>query len=307
MFEQMASADLFVDDSQKAYDVLRGPLGLFEPRGIWYQVWPDWGFDARWCRTNLDLAISPTHVEIISPLNSPDPAIGHPQMRAMFEAQGSRLYKTHSTPIAVADVEELVRRLERAGATFRLDEPEGALPFPRLWVGRMAGKPGAYDPASDGGLYLEFVPTLGFPTAVDASKTPPAGHPVRRVSARTMLVDDLDSTLTALDHNLAWAPSTPVERRGPDRVATLAFDHPGSAVLEIVEPGDEGPARDYYDTWGFGPYALSFEVVDRATAVSALVAGGLLEGDPGTEMLRPDYRLTFGAQLEFHEGERSSS
>ncbi|MFC5745293.1 hypothetical protein [Actinomadura rugatobispora] len=307
MFEQLASADLFVHDSQRAYDVLRGPLGLFEPRGIWRQVWPDWGFDARWCRTNLDLAVSPTHVEIIAPLDSPDPSIGHPQMRAMYDAQGGRLYKTHSTPIAVDDVEELARRLSRAGAIFRLDEPEGELPFPRLWLGRAADRPGDYDPTSDGGLYLEFVPALNFPTKADDTKQPPAGHPVKRVSARTMIVDDIDSTLTTLDHNLGWSPSAAVARRRDDRVAVFTFDHPGSAALEVVEPGERGPAREYHQAWGFGPYALALEVTDRASAVAALVEGGLLEDDPGTDVIRPDYRRTFGVQLEFHDGERSST
>ncbi|MFE7421100.1 hypothetical protein [Rhodococcus sp. NPDC057529] len=300
MFEVLASVDVFVPSAQKAFDVLQNPLGLYEPRGIWYQDWPEWGFDARWCRVNLDLSVAPTHFEIIAPTPAPDLNLDHPHMQRMFEAQGTRLHKTHSTPVAVLDVDEIARRLSRVGATFRIDEPAEKMPFPRLWVGYTRELPGVYNPSSDGGLHLEFIPALGFPVVDKAVQPLQDGHPVRRISRRSILVDNLEETLRTVDRNLGWSPSSAVRRRGADRVATFTFDHPNSAVLDVVEAGEDGPARDYRQAWGIGPYGISLEVDTLEPVAAALHEAGWIDEQLPPGPIRPDHRMTFGAQFDFH-------
>jgi hypothetical protein len=303
VFELLASADLFVRSAQEAFDRLAGPLGLFAPRGIWHQDWPEWGFDARWCRVDLDLAVAPTHLEIIAPYPSADPALGHPQMAEMFAGQGARPYKTHSTPVSTGDIEGLVSRLSKARVPFRLDEPEGALPFPRLWLGRCAGRPGAYDPAADGGLYLEFIPALHFPRPDGArpAKPPREGRPVRRIAARRMLVPDVEATVRTLARTTGWTPATAIHLRGGCKTAVYTFGHPSSATLDVVEPGAGTREAGYYERWGAGPYGITLETADLDLAAGLWRSSGIgVEWDETGDAPRilPDHRQTYGVQFE---------
>lgn len=299
----LASADLFVPSAPEAYAHIQPILGLYEPRGAWLQEWPAWGFDARWCRVNLDLTVAPTHLEIIAPLSAPDPSTGHPGLQEVYDAQGSRAYKTHSTPVATDDIEGLVRRLTDAGATFRLDEPEAPLDFHRLWLGRDADRPGEYDPAADGGLYLEFIPAMGFPVPGPGALpvAPPPDHPAVRIARRTMIVPDLEDSLRTLDTHLGWEPAGPVERRADGTYATFGFAHPGSAVLEVVQPTDaDSLVGRYAGEWGPGPYGMTIEVGDLEAVPARLAelgVGHLDTVDEGGRVIMPSHRETFGAQL----------
>ncbi|MET7400361.1 VOC family protein [Dactylosporangium sp. NPDC005572] len=303
----LASADLLVASSQAAMDRLGPILGLYEPRGVWRQVWPRWGFDARWCRVNLDVALAPTHVEIIAPFGEPDSHLSHPFMAEIFRGQANRQYKTHSTPVAIDDMDAMVTRLAAAKARFRVDEPAEELPFPRIWLGRNHDDPGAYDPGADGGLYLEFVPaaSFGFPVPTDDHVPRPRDddHPVVRVTKRTMLVHDIEGTLRALERSTGWSPADPIVRDAGVKRVALTFAHPRSALLEVVQPTDPStPAGDYLATWGPGPYGISVEVEDLDRTIDRLAALGLTptvhEGRDSVD-IRPDHSQTLGVQLEF--------
>ena len=204
MFDLLASADLLVDDAGSAALRLQTVLGVLPARGDFLQCWPRWGFESHWCRVAPRLGYAPTHVEIIAPYGEPDPRLGHPHIAELYGAPQPRAYKTHSTPIAVTDLDAVIARLDRRGVTYRLDEPESELPFRRLWLGRRAGDPGHYDAAADGGLYLEFIATadMGFPIrTAPVTPEPNAGDGLVRVAARTMVVRDLALSLEQLRLN----------------------------------------------------------------------------------------------------------
>lgn len=307
MFDLLASADLLVADAPTAAERLTQALGVLPARGAFLQRWPDWGFESHWCRVARRLPRAPTHVEIIAPYGAPDPAIGHPYIAEIYAAQQPRPYKTHSTPVAVADLAAIQDRLDAAGATYRLDEPEGMLPFTRLWLGRTADNPGAYDPAGDGGLYLEFIATqdMGFPILTEpVAPEPLPGEGLVRVDARLMLVTDLDAVLRTLERSLGWGPAGPVIATGGTRRVRLGFTHVHSAALELVSPGDDGPEGSYLRRWGPGPYGMRLEVDSLAQSAARLDECGIRyarreqTGLLGGALLAPDPDQLFGAQFE---------
>jgi hypothetical protein len=227
-------------------------------------------------------------------------------MREMFDEQAPRPYRTHSTPVAAENLLELADRLARAGATYRLDEPEDDLPFYRLWVGRSAEKPGAYDAAADGGLFLEFVPSdsFGFPSPDTAPPPRPTtdAHPMRRIAARTMLTEDLSVTLAALEKNLGWTPGTSVESNADGFAVEIGFDHPYSASLRVVQPRHADCATgQYLGDWGPGPYGITLTTDRFEQVADNIAASGIRCHESFTSEARslmPDYTETFGVQFE---------
>lgn len=307
MFDLLASADLLVADAPTAADRLTRALGVLPARGAFRQRWPDWGFESHWCRVARRLPRAPTHVEIIAPFGIPDPAIGHPCIAEMYAAQQARPYKTHSTPVAVADLAAIQDRLDVAGATYRLDQPEGRLPFPRLWVGRTADDSRVYDPTADGGLYLEFMATadLGFPILAEpVAPEPRPGDGLVRVEARLMLVTDLDAVLRTIEHSLGWMPDGPVTATNGTRRVRLGFTHVHSAALELISPAGDDPEGDYLRRWGPGPYGMRLEVDSLAQSAARLDECGIRyarreqAGPGGGTLLAPDPDQFFGAQFE---------
>jgi hypothetical protein len=309
MFDLLASADLLVPHAPPVVASYAARLGILPARGaVWAQTWPEWGFDSHWCRVRRDLTAAPTQVEIIAPLPEPDPSIGHPHMAEIAAQQGSRMHKTHSVPIAIADLDALVRRLSAVGATFRLDPPEGRLPFPRLWLGRVAGRPMGYDPEADGGLYLEFIATvdLGMPIVTEPAPPAPTETGVSRVTAKTVLVDDLDEVLRTLDRNLGLTPGAAIGETAGARRARLAFTHVNSAALELIQPTDaDSPEGRYRARWGAGPYGMRLEVVDLEAAAARLQESETpyteAAGEYGRTLL-PDPRVMSGPQVELVQG-----
>jgi hypothetical protein len=309
MFDLLASADLLVPHAPVVVAAYAESIGILPARGpVWVQTWPDWGFDSHWCRVRRDLAAAPTQLEIISPLPGPDPAISHPHLAEIADQQGRRLYKTHSIPLAVADLGPLVTRLRAAGAPYRLDPAEKKLPFPRLWLGRSSGSPGSYDPSADGGLYLECIATadLGMPILTEPVPSPPTETNIRRITAKTVLVEDLDEVLRTLDRNLGWSPSGDTFTAAGARRASFVFTHVNSASLELIQPVDpDTPEAGYRARWGFGHYGIRFEVdaldVARARLERSAIPYAIRDGEFGATLL-PDPGRMAGPQLELVQG-----
>jgi hypothetical protein len=247
--------------------------------------------------------MAPTHVEIISPHGDPNPDLTHPHMAEIYADQHPRQYRTHSTPVAVDDIEEMITRLVASGVRFRVDEPAADLPFRRVWLGRNHQNPGRYDPTSDGGLYLEFVPSDSFgfpvPAADHVPKEQKPGHPALRVARRTMLVPDLDLTLKSLEHSTGWAPTTRTESFAGGRRARLTFAHPRSGVLEVVEPStpDSRHGR-YFSRWGSGPFGMTVEVESLDVAREHLKEIGV-DFDEFEGLIAVDPDQTLGVNIEF--------
>lgn len=309
MFDLLASADLLVPHAPTVVAAYAESLGILPAKGrVWVQTWPDWGFDSHWCRVRRDLAAAPTQLEIIAPLPGPDPAIGHPHLAEIAAQQGSRLYKTHSIPLTVADLGSLIKRLRAAGAAYRLDPPEKKLPFPRLWLGRAEGRPGWYDPDADGGLYLECIATadLGLPIIAEPVPSPPTETNIRRITAKTVLVSDLDQVLRTLDRNLGWSPDGDTFTAAGARRARFAFAHVNSARLELIQPVDQDiPEATYLARWGYGHYGIRFEVdsldVARGRLERSSIPYAVRDGEFGATLL-PDPELMSGPQIELVQG-----
>jgi hypothetical protein len=305
MFDLLASADLLVDDASAAAQRLQRALGVLPARGLWLQQWPAWGFEAHWCRVARQLDRAPTHIEIIAPSGTPDPAVDHPHIADLYQSQAPRAYRTHSTPVAVADLDALLARLDEAQAPYRLDLPAEELPFPRLWLGRSAECPGLYDPRADGGLYLELLPTSSLGIPILTEPVAPAAKPgdgLVRVAARMMLVDDVNKVLQILQRTLGWEPEqAPTLERGALR-ARLGFRHTHSAHLELVEPVvPDTPETGYLQRWGTGPYGIRLEVDDLAESRARLAVNSIpchnLE-TPGGPMVLPWPKYFYGVQFE---------
>src|SRR5262249_42730599 len=148
----------------------------------------------------------PTHLEFLQTTPPhPDVPVGAdysfiPEIEA---AQGDRPAKLHSTPVGVADLEEVIGRLDRTAGRYRLHEPTPALPFRPLSVGYPGDGAGRYDPGTDGGLSLELVPAAAHRLPGDPGPAPDRRRDGRviRVAARTILVADLAATLGALERH----------------------------------------------------------------------------------------------------------
>jgi hypothetical protein len=211
-FELLASADVLVDDHDAVLQRWQDDLGLPAPNSRWTVDSEAAGSRWTYARLARNRHAAPTELEVIAPRRVPVGARqqGYAFIAEIAEAQGDRIAQLHSTVVATLDFDAVVERHRRAGAPHRINGPDAALPFPRLWLGFRAGDADGYDPSADEGLRLEVIPfaVLGYPDRSEAPKPEPdrpAGA-VRRITGRLLLVDDLDSVLARLERNLGWAP-----------------------------------------------------------------------------------------------------
>lgn len=274
----LMSGDMLVSNADEVLTQLVDTLAIPEPRASWTQRWTEYGFVAHWCRIGPDFAAGPTRLEVISPAGTPPFLLGHPHMRELFDSQGTRPVKAHSTPVSVPDLGPLVERLRSVGARFRLDPPMDSMPFERLWMGVTVDEPHRYLPGSDGGLRLEFLPTaaLGLPAEAGSPTPPLLGLPDGSyvgVSARVFVTGDLDGACASLERSFGWSPrDVSVDERG--RVATFAFSFARSGVIEIIEPSGDGGAPAFLAQWGDGPYGIRLSVNGLPRRIAALSARG---------------------------------
>jgi hypothetical protein len=199
-----------------------------------------------------------------------------PFLPGLLAAQGTRPWKTHGNEVATSDIAAVAARLERNGCAFFTMPAEDQNGFTRLWVGWTGEDPGAYQPGGDGGLLLEICETgslLQGPRLWDTQDDPelPPGSMIR-VVRRSWIVEDLDATLGALEHNFDWRPqSAPVvDGDCGCRRALMQFAHPRSADLELLEPVAPGEALESLETWGPGSWKIRIGVNDLAAKADDL-------------------------------------
>jgi hypothetical protein len=293
VFDALVTADVLVDDVDATVARLVEVLGLPDPKPSWTHDFPGYTYKATFCRIHPSLTVAPTLFEVIAPAPSDGPApAGVPSVDANLEAcvalQGPRPVHTHATVFATRDFPALVSRLEANDVRHRIDPVTTELPFPRLFLGMTADDITAYDPAVDGGLFVEVVPfdvVTGHPSPV----APFAPGTMVRIVARTFLVADLDATLAALRHTLGWPGAVGIEERPDGRRVVLVPTLAESASLELVEPTG-GRLGDFFDRYGPGPHAIRIgvqgldakldELRARGVGYEVVAEGPIVEVDP---------------------------
>jgi hypothetical protein len=314
VFELLVSGDAVVADHDDAIARCQAEWHLPAVHRNWTSAPPGAGAKWSFARLQRDRRLAPTALEILGiPYQTVAPdqwPVGYAYLPEIAAAQGDRPVRNHSTVISTGDLEATVARLEATGGRFRLDPAKEDMPFPRLWIGFSLEDPGVYDPGTDGGLRIEILPhaALNMPDPEVASQPVPleSGAPVRIV-ARTMLVEQLDPVLAALETHLAWRPAT--DRVGGDgaRRARFEFAYPDSAVLEVVQPDRASEEGKFLDSWGPGPFSIRIAVNDVPALQRHLVAEGVPhaelaatgDGEPHRLFRPPDAAL--GTAFEFLE------
>jgi len=313
VFEFLVSADAVVPDYDAAVARCQAEWGLPDVHPNWVSA-PQ-GMGAKWCfaRLQRDRRLAPTALEILGIPYQPTTADTRPEGYAFLPeiavAQGDRPARNHSTVVAAVDLDSVVDRVEAAGGEYRLDGPDGNLAFPRLWIGFTPDRPDVYRPWTDGGIRLEVIPyqPLMMPEAeAEATAAELPGEAPVRITARTILIEDLDAALAALTANLGWEPSVVSEGPGRIRRARFSFPYPRSADLELVQPPAEGSAEAaFLAEWGPGPFSIRVAMGDMDAQRRRLALLGVpaeevapaLPGEPA-RLLRPAERGT-GAAFEF--------
>jgi hypothetical protein len=282
VFELLVSGDAVVADHDYAIAQCQAEWRLPAVHRNWTSA-PS-GAGAKWsfARLQRDRRLAPTALEILGipydPVAPDQRPFGYAYLPEIAAAQGDRPVRNHSTVVSTGNLDATVARLEATGGHFRLDPPKADMPFPRLWVGFSVDDPGVYDPGTDGGLRIEILPhaALAMPDPDVAARPVPldAGAPVRIV-ARTMLVEDLDPVLAAVETHLGWRPTT--DREGSDRArrARFEFSYPDSAVLEVVQPQPASEEGKFLASWGPGPFSIRIAVNDVHALQRHLVAEGV--------------------------------
>jgi hypothetical protein len=281
VFDLLATADVLVAEVEPVARTLVRTLDLPQPRSSWIQDVPDDRCLAYWLRTQLDRGVAPTALEVIGP----HPDTGWSEvLEAAHRAQGQRPMQTHATVVGVDDLDAVASRLRHASASFLLEPvQDGPIRFPpRLWVGHgRAGGVRVYDPSHDAGLLVEVIPTveLRLPeAAADPAPSDVAEGAVVRVAARSFLVSDVDHSLGLLERNLGWEPADAVHVSAVDgaRLASYRGTMPGSAAVELIEPGSDASAiSDHFGSWGPGAYRLTLSVNGLEAAAKRLDADGV--------------------------------
>jgi hypothetical protein len=278
MYDFLIAADLMVDDPDDRASLLVKKLGVHShprwrqaPESMQSEGNSTHNYIAHFLRVNKSLAQAPTRLEPQHHFDVPnavDPVFGA-HLRSLDEFQGvNRPIKTHSITVAYNDMDELIERLVRRRLPFRVAPRDEVLSFERVWVGLTPERP-YYQPVVDGGLCFEFhsgIP-LQMPPETYTSPYPepaePAPGEMIRITARGVLVRDLDHTLAQLAKNLDWEPSEPV-RSFPEeglRRAQLGFNVAHSATIDLLEPTRWScETGKYLHTWGPGPYYVRIAV-----------------------------------------------
>jgi catechol 2,3-dioxygenase-like lactoylglutathione lyase family enzyme len=310
VFDILLSSDAYVPDHASALAQTSRELAIAVPPERHWTRSPGQGIEYSWVRLNRDRSIAPTLLEFLADLpggerEPPGVYDGVPEIAA---SQGNRPARLHATPVGVADVGELAERLERHGVAFRLAEPSEHFPFPRVWVGYRGGRPDCYESASDGGARLEFLPTdtLGLPDGQPTATIEVAeGTPVR-ITARTILVTDLEATARTYDTVLGWAPEQ-APQLGPDGVLRGVWrpGFPRSGALDLAEARGDGPEARFLAEYGPGAYATRFAVRGLPALADRLRTDGVPVEELATgRLLRPVDRA-LGTAFEFEEWDGS--
>jgi hypothetical protein len=318
VFQFLLSADFMVPDPDATAALFVKAFGIKEhPR--WRQAFPGHPYVAHFLRVHRSLAVAPTRIEPQGHLDRPNP--GDPFFPAFLKSleafQGEhRPVKTHSLVLITDRLDELVQRLARRRLPFRIAPMTEDMPWERLWVGVTPENP-RYEPSVDGGLCIEILPghPLQMPAETFAAPPPEPRDPepgdMIRVTARGVLVRDLDDTLRRLSASLDWEPAGPVENLPGEgyRLARMAFTLPHSASVDILEPTQwNGGAGYYLHTWGPGPYYTRISVHDLEAKAADLRSRGTnftwipeSEALGGASLIRVDPQALDGALIEFHE------
>jgi hypothetical protein len=267
MFDFLCNAEVIVDDVAVAEKVFVEALGFPETRPSWSNKEPGYGFTYLFARAHPSLVVSPTRIEAmaLAPLDpAADPAATLSFLPKLLAAQGDRPWKTHANELATTNIQAAADRLRRNGCRFH--EMPGV--FTRLWLGWTDEDPGAYQPAADGGLFIEVIETKALgkgPELWEPRPDPdlPPGS-MTRVLRRSWITPDLGFTLTALEQNLGLRPAVGpvVDTDLGARRAVFRFNVPRSAELEVLEPVSPGEIKDSLDTWGPGSWAIRICVND---------------------------------------------
>jgi hypothetical protein len=274
------SADLLVAAADQALERLEAVLDLSPPGPRAYARSEAEGWDVIFAQVNDDLAVAPTRLEIVAPLDrkggKPSPA------RKVFEGQAPRAWRTHATVVATPDLPGLVERVRRAGARHWLQLKDDKIPFDRLRAGVPEGDLADYDPAADGGFRFTFIPSdcPAFPPEVfrRPHDKPQRGDPgMRRIRARTFLVNDIDESLRRLEAVFGWTPADPV-REEPSRgyrFVSMSSNHPHGATLRLIQATnpDTRVGRDFA-AQGPGPYVITIVTYDLDAMEAALADRG---------------------------------
>ncbi|ROO88007.1 hypothetical protein EDD29_5660 [Actinocorallia herbida] len=315
MFQFLLSADFMVPDPDATAALFVKALGVKEhPR--WRQAFEDHPYVAHFLRVHRSLAVAPTRIEPQGHLERPnrgDPFF--PEfLKSLEDFQGPhRPIKTHSLVLLADDLDGLVSRLTRRRLPFRIAPMTPDMPWVRLWVGVTPENP-RYEPSVDGGLCIEVLPVepLQMPPETFAAPEPRDLGPgdMVRVTARGVLVRDLDETLRRLSANLDWEPAGPVEVLHEDgcRRAEMGFTLPHSASVDLLEPTRwDSETGSYLNTWGPGPYYTRISVNDLGAKAADLESRGtpftwVEESEAvGGPLIKVAPEALDGAIFEFHE------
>jgi hypothetical protein len=312
MYPLMTTVCLFVDDIHAGVAALARTIGLIEQRPGAYRAGP--GISAVFCRVHPKYAVAPTFLELVSeaPADQKSDQFGLPgrpdeittavfPLREIGERQGKRAIKWHAVEVAMSDeaVVDLARHLEGLKITVGWHPPDSRDRF------YAAGNPAspAFDPAVDGGLFVEAMKLSNLRVPEEAvtapADIPPDAKPdtMIRIVAREYLVEDLDTVLSALKKHLRWEASSIIEEDGVRR-AVIPFTAPRSARLELLQPTGPGRVADAYDQLGAGAWTVRISVVDvRAKAQDLAERGTPYTLEDG--VLRPDPARTLEVPFEF--------
>jgi hypothetical protein len=267
-FDLLVSAAFIVDEPDLMVEEAHRFLGLPLPDPAWVQDWPGWGYRAWWCRLQPSLRSAPTRLEINGPrqitaaqrLGGVTSYLGE-----MTREQRRRPIKAHANVVGVWDFEGLERRLGAAGVERFVDPPTPELPYPRTWIGRRERHDrSSYRGVDDADLRIEILPLdeIGLPedrlTPGQSVAEDEGG--ILRLTRRQFLVEDLGRDLETLERSFGWV----AERHdaGDERRATLAFNHPNSASIELIQPGNGDDRKLFVERFGPGPFKVVLGVGD---------------------------------------------
>lgn len=305
------SADMLVPNPRDVVSQLVASVGLPQPGPNAYVEYRDSGWDCVFALVNKAMTVGPTRLEVIGRPDAWTDAVDRHGQR-IADLQGQRPAKTHAIVIATPDLAAVGARLRDRQVRHWYDTTKE--PFDRIWLGVTQAEPEAYDPAADGGLLLEVIPSHSAAFAPQLFVTPPPepvdprpGQMVRIVS-RDFLVADLDAAVATLAENVGWAADgPPATTAGGTRTVRMARNHAQGAALRLVQPvpGD-GATGAYFARWGAGPYTIRVAVAGLEAKAADLAARGtaftrLPADGPWPARLAVDPAATAGMPFEFVE------
>ena len=320
MFDLLLTADMMVPDPDGMAELLWTKLGIHKhPK--WRQAFDNQPYIAHFLRVNRSLALAPTRIEPQVHLDKPNP--GDPQFHDFLESlkdfQGHyRPMITHSVVLATSvDKEEaLIERLVRRKLPFRIAQRAPELNWDRVWLGCTPENP-RYEPSVDGGLCIEIMPIepLQLPPETFSATPPepvdPTPGEMIRVTARGIIVRDLDDTLRRLSGNLDWEPNGPVEaltQEGYKR-ARMGFSLSHSATLDLIQPTRwNSEVGLYLHNWGPGLHYIRIAVSGLTAKAEDLRSRGVrftwieeCQAVGGRSLIRVDAAELEGQLFEFEE------